>query len=271
MILPELPEVETTRRGIEPFLIRDLIESIEVRNGRLRWPVSLEIYHLGSQQVRQVLRRGKYIILEFDKGAIIIHLGMSGSMRIEYANSELKKHDHVIFYLSSEWQIRFNDPRRFGSVLWSDSWREHKLIQRLGPEPLSDDFDIEYLYSLAKQRKLAVKQFIMNSHIVVGVGNIYANEALFLANIHPKRAVNRISKKRMEVLVAKIKLVLANAIQQGGTTLRDFVGTDGKPGYFQQQLFVYGRGGEPCKHCGEELKESRMNNRATVFCSKCQL
>lgn len=269
--MPELPEVETTRRGIESYLISDLIESIEVRNSRLRWPVSEEIERLTYKQVKQVLRRGKYIILEFDMGAIIIHLGMSGSMRIESAETELKKHDHVIFYLSSELQARFNDPRRFGCVLWSDNWQSHKLISGLGPEPLNEEFDVEYLYSLAKQRKLAIKQFIMNSHVVVGVGNIYANEALFLAKINPSRAANKISKKRMSMLVNNIKLVLANAIQQGGTTLRDFVGGDGKPGYFQQQLFVYGRSGEPCKHCGDILKESRMNNRSTVFCSKCQL
>ena len=269
--MPELPEVETTRRGIESYLLRDMIESVEVRNGHLRWPVSEEIERFESKQVMQVLRRGKYIILEFEQGAMIIHLGMSGSMRIESAETELKKHDHVIFYLSSELQVRFNDPRRFGCVLWSDDWQRHELISRLGPEPLNEEFDSDYLYALAKQRKLAIKQFIMNSHVVVGVGNIYANEALFLAKIHPKRAVNRISKKRIEALVANIKLVLAKAIQQGGTTLKDFVGGDGQPGYFQQQLFVYGRGGEPCQHCGDTLKEFRMNNRTTVFCSKCQL
>ena len=269
--MPELPEVETTRRGIESYFIRDLIESIEVRNARLRWHVPDEIERLQCKQVKQVLRRGKYIILELDNGAILIHLGMSGSMRIEKPEAELKKHDHVIFYLSSELQVRFNDPRRFGSVLWTNNWQNHKLISGLGPEPLNREFDVEYLYALAKQRKLAIKQFIMDSHVVVGVGNIYANEALFLANIHPKRAANNISKKRMAVLVEKIKLVLGNAIQQGGTTLKDFVGGDGKPGYFQQQLFVYGKSGEPCKHCGSILKEIRMNNRTTVFCSKCQL
>tara|TARA_R110001592_G_scaffold62142_4_gene189922 strand:- start:30672 stop:31481 length:810 start_codon:yes stop_codon:yes gene_type:complete len=268
--LPELPEVETTKRGIEPFLLCDTIESIEVRNGRLRWPISDEVYALESQKVHRILRRGKYIILEFDDGAMIIHLGMSGSMRVVEPDVDIKKHDHVVLYLSSEKQIRFNDPRRFGCVLWSNDWPQHKLIKNLGPEPLNEDFNAGYLYALAKQRKLAIKQFIMNSHVVVGVGNIYANEALFLAGIHPKRSVNNISLKRMEVLVAKVKLVLDNAIQQGGTTLKDFVGGDGKPGYFQQQLFVYGRGGLQCKYCEQELKEFRMNNRTTVFCKKCQ-
>lgn len=268
--MPELPEVETTKRGLESFLLGATIESIDVRNGRLRWPISNEVYALESRQVLRILRRGKYIILEFDNGAMIIHLGMSGSMRIAEPDAELKKHDHVIFYLSSEKQIRFNDPRRFGSVLWAKDWTKHELIKSLGPEPLTDDFNTHYLYSLAKQRKLPIKQFIMNSHIVVGVGNIYANEALYLAGIHPKRAVNNISLRRMGVLVEKIKLVLDNAIQQGGTTLKDFVGSDGKPGYFQQQLFVYGRGGLACKYCEQILEEFRMSNRTTVFCKKCQ-
>lgn len=268
--MPELPEVETTKRGITPFLQSDKIESVDVRNGHLRWPVSEEVYALDSQKVRQVLRRGKYIIFEFSRGALLIHLGMSGSMRIVEADAELKKHDHVIFYLSSEKQIRFNDPRRFGSILWSENWTEHELIKNLGPEPLTEEFNADYLYTLAKKRKQAIKQFIMNSQVVVGVGNIYANEALFMAGIHPSIAANNISLKRIQVFVENIKLVLANAIYQGGTTLKDFVGSDGKPGYFQQQLFVYGRGGLACKYCAQELTEIRVNNRSTVFCKKCQ-
>jgi formamidopyrimidine-DNA glycosylase len=269
-LLPELPEVETTRRGIEPFLENEVIESVEVRNGHLRWPVSNEICKLESQKVYQILRRGKYIILELDTGAILIHLGMSGSMRIEEPDSELKKHDHVIFYLSSEKQIRFNDPRRFGSILWSNCWHEHTLINKLGPEPLSEEFNADYLYRIAKKRKQTIKQFIMNSQVVVGVGNIYANEALYMAGIHPLRKANQISLKCMQIFVEKIKLVLLNAIQQGGTSLRDFVGSDGKPGYFKQQLFVYGRGGLECSCCAQELVEIRINNRTTVFCKKCQ-
>jgi formamidopyrimidine-DNA glycosylase len=208
--------------------------------------------------------------VQFNHGAILIHLGMSGSMRVVDASEALKKHDHLVFHLGASKQIRFNDPRRFGSVLWSLDWQSHPLICSLGPEPLSDEFDAHYLYKLSKRRNLAIKQFIMNSRIVVGVGNIYANEALFLAGIHPNRAVNRISLKRMVVLVSQIKHVLSKAIEQGGTTLRDFVGSDGKPGYFQQQLFVYGRAGEPCKHCAMPLSEIRMNNRSTVFCPNCQ-
>ena len=268
--MPELPEVETTRKGIEPFLHAQTILMIIVRNGQLRWPVSEEIGLLRSAQVNTLLRRGKYIILEFAQGAILIHLGMSGSMRVVEASEPLKTHDHLLFELNGGKQIRFNDPRRFGSVLWTRDWQNHPLISSLGPEPLSEAFDARYLYELAKKRSVAVKQFIMNSQVVVGVGNIYANEALFLSGIHPKRAACRISLARMENLVANIKHVLSKAIEQGGTTLRDFVGSDGKPGYFQQQLFVYGRAGEPCKRCAQELKEIRMNNRSTVFCSKCQ-
>jgi formamidopyrimidine-DNA glycosylase len=269
-ILPELPEVETTRKGIEPFLAGQSILRIEVRNSKLRWPVSEEINAIRQLYVEAVLRRGKYIIMQFRHGSLLVHLGMSGSMRIEQAKTPLKTHDHVVFQLSEEKQIRFNDPRRFGSVLWTEDWQRHPLIASLGPEPLSESFNAEYLYGLAKQRSLPVKQFIMNSHIVVGVGNIYANEALFLAGIHPNRKVNRISSLRFADLVCKIKQVLTKAIEQGGTTLRDFIGSDGKPGYFQQQLFVYGRAGEPCKQCAHPLKEIRMNARSTVFCPDCQ-
>lgn len=268
--MPELPEVETTRRGIEPFLTAQTVVKVVIRNSQLRWPVSDEIALLRNVRVNAVSRRGKYIVLEIDQGAILIHLGMSGSMRVVNVSDPLKTHDHLLFELEYGKQIRFNDPRRFGSVLWASDWQQHPLISQLGPEPLSESFDAGYLYGLAKRRSLPVKQFIMNSRVVVGVGNIYANEALFLSGIDPKRAVNRISLKRMQTLVDNIKLVLRNAIQQGGTTLRDFVGSDGKPGYFQQQLYVYGRAGEPCKQCAQPLKEVRMNNRSTVYCSQCQ-
>lgn len=273
--MPELPEVETTKKGVAPFLERALIESIDVRNGRLRWPVPKEIEQINSVDVNRILRRGKYLIVELGSkddglGAILIHLGMSGSLRVVDAEAPVKTHDHVIFYLSSEKQIRFNDPRRFGCILWTKDWQKHALIGELGPEPLTNEFDAAYLYKLAKQRTVSIKQLIMNSRVVVGVGNIYANEALFLSGIHPKRAANRISQKRIALLVENIKKVLSNAIAMGGTTLKDFVGGDGKPGYFQQQLFVYGRAGESCRHCLSKLSEIRMNNRTTVFCSSCQ-
>jgi len=268
--LPELPEVETTRRGIEPFLVHQVLESVEIRNGALRWPVSKEVHELSDKKVQAVYRRGKYIVIQFNKGSILIHLGMSGSLRVVDETVSVEKHDHVDFHLGTGKIIRFNDPRRFGSVLWSDEWQSHKLIGSLGLEPFDDEFTGEYLYQRAKNKSISIKQFIMNSKIVVGVGNIYANESLFLAGIDPRRAAKQVSRKRMVLFVERIKEVLTKAIKQGCTTLKDFVGSDGKPGYFQQQLFVYGKAGEACQVCGETLKEVRQNNRSTIFCSQCQ-
>ncbi len=268
--MPELPEVETSKRGIQPFVEGSHISQVCVRNANLRWPVSPEIFELKDAFVRLVHRRGKYILLDFDHGTVMIHLGMSGSVRIMNRGAPPQKHDHVDFMLSNNQVLRFNDPRRFGSILWTPQWTEHALIASLGPEPLTEDFSASYLYQQSRNKAQAVKTFIMDSHIVVGVGNIYANEALFLAGIHPKRAASRISLARYRVLVDKIKLVLANAIKQGGTTLRDFVGGDGKPGYFKQSLNVYGRGQLPCKQCDSTLKEIRMGQRTTVYCAQCQ-
>jgi len=269
--VPELPEVETSLRGIAPFLDGYDIESIIVRNGALRWPVPESVSQLEHQSVQTVTRRGKYIVVHFEKGAILIHLGMSGNLRVVEPNTSLQKHDHVDFIVSSGKVIRFNDPRRFGCVLWADNWQTHKLIQGLGPEPLSELFTGKYLHGKAKGKKIAIKQLIMNAKLVVGVGNIYANEALFLAGIHPNRIASSISFKRMKVLVECIKQVLNAAIEQGGTTLKDFLGSDGKPGYFKQQLYVYGRAGEACKKCETILQEIRQNKRSSVFCSQCQI
>lgn len=267
--MPELPEVETTRRGILPYSEGKVLCEIIIRNSRLRWPVSQELVDWQAGQVRSLERRGKYIIMGFDSGSILIHLGMSGSLRVVQHSEPVQKHDHLDFVFE-QMRLRFNDPRRFGSVLWADEWENHALIGHLGPEPLSDAFDTEYLYQASRNRSVAVKQFVMDSKTVVGVGNIYANEALYLSGIHPNRSANRISKVRYERLVANIKQVLTSAIEQGGTTLRDFVGGDGKPGYFQQQLYVYGRQGEPCKGCGAELRELRLSGRSTVYCGLCQ-
>lgn len=267
--MPELPEVETTRRGILPYLEHQTIIKLEVRNPNLRWPVPESLSQIMPQRVQSVQRRGKYIIIELASGAILVHLGMSGSMRVLDKNESIGKHDHVDFVMQDK-VIRFNDPRRFGSVLWSDEWTQHSLISHLGPEPLSDLFSAEYLYKKSRKRKASIKQFVMDSHVVVGVGNIYANEALFLAGIHPCRAAGRISQQRYQKLVDEIKQVLTSAITQGGTTLRDFVGGDGKPGYFQQKLFVYGRAGHECKRCKKPLEEVRQNGRSTVFCAICQ-
>jgi len=268
--LPELPEVETTRNGIAPFLCEQAIESIVIRQNSLRWPVSEQLYSIQNVVVNEVLRRGKYIILCFSKGSILIHLGMSGSLRVVESTKLPEKHDHIDFVLCSGKIIRFNDPRRFGCVLWADKWQDHKLISSLGPEPLTSNFTPTYLFQEAKNKKLAIKQFIMNSKVVVGVGNIYANEALFLAGIHPEKAAGVVSKKKMALLVENIKVVLTKAIEQGGTTLKDFVGSDGKPGYFQQALLVYGRSGKACHQCEGILLEIRQNNRSTVYCKNCQ-
>lgn len=267
--VPELPEVETTRQGILPYSEGKVLSEIEVRNPNLRWPISESLMHWKPETLNTLSRRGKYIIMQFNSGSILVHLGMSGSVRVMDRGSELQKHDHVDFVFVDK-VLRFNDPRRFGSVLWTDDWQNHRLLKKLGPEPLSEHFYDEYLYKASRDRKISIKQFIMDSHIVVGVGNIYANEALFMSGIYPSRAAGRVSKARYRILVSNIKQVLTSAIQQGGTTLRDFVGGDGKPGYFQQTLFVYGRQGRPCKHCGQVLEEVRHSGRSTVFCGSCQ-
>lgn len=268
--MPELPEVETTRRGIHPYVENKQIHAVIIRERRLRWPVSDELATIAMAPVHKLERRAKYLILHLPKGFIIIHLGMSGSLRVVDLAAPIGKHDHIDFKMDNGKIIRYNDPRRFGSVLWTDDWQSHPLFSKLGPEPLEDTFDTEYLHNLAKGRKTNIKQFIMDNKNVVGVGNIYANEALFLSGIHPKRPANKISKKRIERLVDNIKKTLATAISQGGTTLRDFVGGDGKPGYFQQQLNVYGRSGQPCPQCKTTLKEVKLGQRSTVYCAKCQ-
>lgn len=268
--MPELPEVETTRRGISPYVENKKIRAVAIRERRLRWPVSDELTSLSMALVHKLERRAKYLILHLPKGYIIIHLGMSGSLRVVDSDAPIGKHDHIDLQMSDGKVIRYNDPRRFGSVLWVEEWENHSLFSRLGPEPLEATFNSEYLYQQAKGKKTNIKQFIMDNKNVVGVGNIYANEALFLSGIHPKRPASNISKTRMEQLVSHIKETLATAITQGGTTLKDFVGGDGKPGYFQQQLKVYGRKGQPCMRCKTTLKEVRLGQRSTVYCPKCQ-
>lgn len=269
--MPELPEVETTRRGVAPYLQDRRVETLLVRQPRLRWPVPQELAALlEGQQVREVARRGKYLLIGFDAGTLLVHLGMSGSLRLVPREQPPGKHDHVDLVLDSGLALRLTDPRRFGAVLWQPLETVHELLASLGPEPLSADFDAACLQRACKGRRSPIKQVIMDSKVVVGVGNIYANEALFAAGIHPKRAAGRISAERLAVLVGEIKAVLARAIEQGGTTLRDFVGGDGKPGYFAQQLNVYGRGGKACVRCGAPLREIRLGQRSTVFCPNCQ-
>lgn len=269
--MPELPEVETTRRGIEPHLVGRSVTSLDVRQPKLRWPVPDHLSQLlPGRAVQSVERRGKYLLIRFDCGELLVHLGMSGSLRVVDKTKSPGKHDHVDLTLNDGKCLRLTDPRRFGAVLWQAEGELHELLAHLGPEPLSDQFDADYLIERAKGRKTAIKTFIMDSKVVVGVGNIYANEALFAAGIHPKRAAGQISRVRMERLVDEIKRVLAAAIMQGGTTLKDFVGSDGKPGYFKQELNVYGRRGEPCVTCERPLKEIRLGQRSTVYCSHCQ-
>ena len=269
--MPELPEVETTLRGIAPHVVGQKVTEIVIRQPRLRWPITPGLAELvAGHKLVNAARRGKYLLLDFGKGHALIHLGMSGSLRIVKADEPPSFHDHFDLVFGRH-ALRYCDPRRFGCLLWIEGEPElHKLLADLGPEPLTDAFTAEYLYERTRKRTQAIKQFIMDSKIVVGVGNIYANESLFMAGIKPIRTAGSLTRKNCEDLVRDIKFVLQRSIDQGGTTLRDFVGGDGKPGYFKQQLLVYGRGGEPCTLCKKPLKEVRMNDRTTVYCVACQ-
>lgn len=269
--MPELPEVETTRRGIEPHVVGRKVTQVTIRDRRLRWPIPdyLE-QRLQGGEVLATRRRAKYLLIDFQEGSLLVHLGMSGSLRLVSENDQPRKHDHVDIALDSGHLLRYHDPRRFGSMHWLDD-PSHVLLDHLGPEPLSTDFSGDYLYRTSRRRAAPVKHFIMDAKVVVGVGNIYANEALFMAGIRPDRAANKISKARYGLLTETIQRVLTTAIEVGGTTLRDFVGGDGKAGYFAQSLQVYGRGGESCKRCKhQQLREIRQSNRSTVFCPNCQ-
>ncbi|MGI9290218.1 MAG: bifunctional DNA-formamidopyrimidine glycosylase/DNA-(apurinic or apyrimidinic site) lyase [Gammaproteobacteria bacterium] len=270
--MPELPEVETTRRGIAPALEGRNIAELIVREPRLRWPVPDDLSaKLKGQTVTRIKRRAKYLLLETSKGSAMVHLGMSGSMRIVTASDEPETHDHFDIVTTHGDIVRFNDPRRFGSLLWAGAHpEEHPLLKELGPEPLGDAFNGEYLWISARGRKVAIKQHIMNSKTVAGVGNIYANEALFRAGIHPKRKAGKIVQARMERLATEIRAVLSEAIRQGGTTLRDYRGGDGKPGYFKQKLLVYERSDEPCKKCSQLISHIVQGQRSTYYCKQCQ-
>ena len=271
--MPELPEVETTLRGISPHVLGRRICVLVVRDARLRWPIPSDLPEkLQGQRIESLRRRGKYILICTEGGTFIVHLGMSGSWRIAGAEQPPRKHDHHDLILDNGVCLRYHDPRRFGCLLWTeDNPDQHPLIASLGPEPLEQGFTASYLHQLAGNRQIAVKSFIMDSHVVVGVGNIYANEALFRAGIAPQRAAGAISLEQYERLVKAIRDVLEASIQQGGTTLRDFVNESGNPGYFKQTLQVYARGGEPCRICGEAILTSRMGQRATYWCPVCQV
>jgi formamidopyrimidine-DNA glycosylase len=269
--MPELPEVETSRRGIAPWVENQTVKSVVVRDRRLRWPVPVDIdRRLAGATIDRVLRRAKYLLFETASGTLLMHLGMSGSVRIIEADEPAMKHDHVDVRFASGKALRFRDPRRFGCLLWAEEPLEHPLLRDLGPEPLADDFDGDYLWRRARGRKVSIKPFIMNANIVVGVGNIYASEALFGAGINPRRQAGRISAVRMNLLADAIKAVLQRAIKAGGTTLRDFSGGDGEPGYFRQQLDVYERAGRPCRRCETPISAVVLGQRSSYYCKRCQ-
>jgi formamidopyrimidine-DNA glycosylase len=270
--MPELPEVETTRRGIKPFINHQTISDIVIRQRNLRWPIPKHLRQKArNQTIEAVDRRGKYLLLRLVNGSVIIHLGMSGSLRICSADTPVEKHDHVDFLFDNRKILRLRDPRKFGAVLWTtDAPENHPLLSGLGPEPLHDAFNSRYLFEHTRKRSASIKSVIMNSHIVVGVGNIYACESLFLAGINPKRKAGSLSLARCERLVYAIKQVLSASITQGGTSLRDFVRENGMPGYYAQKLFVYGKVGEPCTNCGRPIKQIRQQQRSTFYCTQCQ-
>jgi len=269
--MPELPEVETSRRGIAPWLEQQRVSKVVVRDRRLRWPVSPEIdRQLPGQTILNLRRRAKYLLFDTAVGTAIMHLGMSGSVRIIDADEPAGKHDHFDMVVDGGKALRFRDPRRFGCILWAENAEEHELLAKLGPEPLGPEFDGFYLWQSARGRRVSIKQFIMNGAVVVGVGNIYASEALFKAGIHPKRRADRVARPRMIRLAESIVQVLQNAIQAGGTTLRDFYGGDGEPGYFSQELTVYGRDGEPCRTCKAPVSMIVLGQRSTYYCKHCQ-
>ncbi|AKJ43555.1 bifunctional DNA-formamidopyrimidine glycosylase/DNA-(apurinic or apyrimidinic site) lyase [Pragia fontium] len=268
--MPELPEIETSRRGIEPYMVGHNIVRTIVRQPKLRWPVSRQIIELENASVLSVQRRAKYLLIELSSGWIIGHLGMSGSVRMLPKFSEPEKHDHVDFLLSNGKVLRYTDPRRFGSWLWEYDLSLSSVLKNLGPEPLGDDFDGAYLFNKSRNKKTLIKPWLMDNKLVVGVGNIYASESLFEARILPHRLAGSLTESEAELLVATIKRVLQRSIEQGGTTLKDFLQADGKPGYFAQELQVYGRSGEPCRVCGTLIESTKHAQRTTFFCRYCQ-
>ena len=270
--MPELPEVETTRRGLEPHVIGRTIAALEVYERRLRWPVARALpAQLAGRRIVAVGRRAKYLLIGLDSGTLIVHLGMSGSLRVLAADTARRRHDQYDVRLDSGQILRFNDPRRFGSLHYTGADpHEHRLLRDLAPEPFDAAFNAEYLWRLTRGRRLAVKQLLMNSHLVVGVGNIYANEALFRAGIRPGREARRLTRLETARLVRAVRTVLTQAIRVGGTTLRDYVGADGSPGYFRQKLYAYERAGQPCRVCGAVIRHRTQQGRSSYYCPACQ-
>lgn len=270
--MPELPEVETTCRGILPHVLGRTIRQVRVREPRLRWPIPSDLpARLQGRVVESLERRAKYLLFRVEGGHLMVHLGMSGSLRVVPPEAAPGRHDHWDIELQDGLTLRYNDPRRFGCALWlPGDTPSHPLLASLGPEPLTDTFDGDYLFAASRGRKVAVKSFLMDNHVVVGVGNIYAQESLFLAGVRPTRPAGRVTRAEYGRLATHVREVLTRAIAMGGTTLRDFVGGDGKPGYFQQTLNVYDRAGLACPRCGALLKGLRVGQRGTVYCPGCQ-
>ena len=270
--MPELPEVQTTLTGIQPHILGRKIQAVVIREHRLRWPINPELPEiLAGQTLDSLTRRGKYLLLGTKRGTLILHLGMSGSLRIFTKATPPGKHDHIDLIFAPNICLRLRDPRRFGACVWTDADPlQHALLKHLGPEPFNEDFSGDYLWELSRKRKVPIKSFIMDSKTVVGVGNIYAAEALFASGIKPTKPAGKVSLASYNTLAKAIREILQAAIQQGGTTLKDFVNSDGAEGYFSLKLNVYGRGGLLCRHCKTILKEMRLGQRSTVYCGHCQ-
>ena len=271
--MPELPEVETTRRGVEPHVVGRRILSLTLHEPRLRWRVPDSLPgRIAGQKIRVAGRRAKYLLIELESGTLLLHLGMSGSLRVLPAQTPRLAHDHFDLLLDSGQTLRFNDPRRFGSLHYTtEAVANHPLLARLAPEPFDKAFNTEYLWRVTRKRSVTIKQLIMNSALVVGVGNIYASEALFRAGVRPRRPARSLSREEITRLVRSIRTVLKQAIRTGGTTLRDYVNADGDPGYFKQKLFVYERAGEPCRKCRTPIRQLTQGQRSTYYCPRCQL
>lgn len=269
--MPELPEVENTRRGLARHVRGRRIAALHVYEPRLRWRVDARLAaKLAGQPIRRIGRRAKYLLLELESGTLLLHLGMSGNLRVVPAAAPRLKHDHFDLLLDSGQALRFNDPRRFGSLIYSEDPAQHPLLKHLGPEPLTRAFDADYLWRITRRRRVSVKQLLMNSRLVVGVGNIYASEALFRARIRPQRTARRVSRAEAARLVRGVRSVLKQAIRAGGTTLRDYLGADGAPGYFRQKLYVYERAGKPCRRCRTPVRALTQGQRSTYYCPSCQ-
>lgn len=270
--MPELPEVETTRRGVAPHATGQYVRAMRVYDPRLRWPVPADLpERIAGRRIDRVDRRSKYLLFRLADDTLLIHLGMTGSLRAFRELPPRRPHDHVDIELASGVTLRYHDPRRFGAILWVEGAAElHPLLASLGPEPFDSAFDADHLWRRTRTRTAAIKLALMDSHLVVGVGNIYANEALFRAGIRPTIAAHRLSRPRLARLVQEVRTTLTEAIAKGGSTLRDYVDSAGEPGYFQLEYFVYGRGGAPCRICGTPVKTVRLGGRATSYCPQCQ-